>query len=493
MALNQSDAGVPAASVNDAELDARLTGMEQRLGEAMEGRMQAMMSQVMSQLPSLMRGALDVGGVQQEEESGGDVGASTGASGDAAAPNSSQGSAATGTVGVGGYGRGYGSQGETAATGGGVGGVFVSGDVAGEGLFTGGGGISKLAASHVNPPQLKKGAEQYPGRRQDMIVQAGILDIGDVFSGGGVLPDINKPQTALLEQGFSYAAIRKTYLAWKFLSAALTTETDKAILRRCTNPREALRQLDAAYLPETQGAQQQLFREFQQYQTPRKENPVASLNKLMGMANMMRQGGGATVNDQFVFARLIDSLPNPEYEITKQTLSVVQPLTRDILVQQLSTRFNLLTEEWRKEGEKGSGGEQAYIAGDGTGKGRQAGGGRGSKSNGRGSKKKAGTDDRVDHRRCFRCNHRGHRIPDCTTKKLEQCDTCSGFGHNREKCATPTEEACMAVVEHPNFAVVSFEEQYDRAEELCKMDPGWEKLTEDEKEAKVQEVITESF
>ncbi|CAB1113716.1 unnamed protein product [Ectocarpus sp. CCAP 1310/34] len=45
MALNQGDAGVPAASVNDAELDARLTGMEQRLGEAMEGRMQAMMSQ----------------------------------------------------------------------------------------------------------------------------------------------------------------------------------------------------------------------------------------------------------------------------------------------------------------------------------------------------------------------------------------------------------------------------------------------------------------
>ncbi|CAB1108541.1 unnamed protein product [Ectocarpus sp. CCAP 1310/34] len=128
-----------------------------------------------------------------------------------------------------------------AATGGGVGGVFVSGDVAGEGLFTGGGGILKLAASHVNPPQLKKGAEQYPGWRQDMIVQAGILDIGDVFSGGGVLPDINKPQTAFLEQGFSYAAIRKTYLAWNFLSAALTTETDKAILRRCTNPREALR------------------------------------------------------------------------------------------------------------------------------------------------------------------------------------------------------------------------------------------------------------
>jgi len=496
MELNQGEAGDPAASVNDAELDARLTGMEQRLGDAMEGRMQAMMAQVMSQLPSLMRGALDVGGVQQEEESGGDVGASTGASGDADAPNSNQGSAATGTVGGGGYGGGYGPQGEAATTGSGVGGGFASGGVAGEGLFTGGGGISKFTTSHVNPPLLKKGAEQYPGWRQDMIVQAGILDVGDVFSGGGVLPDVTKSQVALLGQGFSHAALRKTYLAWNFLSAALTTETDKAILRRCTNPREALRQLDAAYLPETQGAQQQLFREFQQYQTPRKENPVASLNKLVGMANMMQKGGGAMVNDQFVFARLIDSLPNPEYEVTKQTLSVVQPLTRDILVQQLSTRFNLLTEEWRKEGGKRSGGEQAYFTSDGAGKGRQAGGGRGSKSNGRGSKKKAGTDDRVDHRRCFRCNHRGHMKPECTTKEedfLEQCDTCSGFGHNSEKCATPTEKACMAVVEHANLAVVSFEEQYDRAENMCKKDPTWDKLTEDEKDDMVQQVITEDF
>jgi len=223
---------------------------------------------------------------------------------------------------------------------------------------------------------------------------------------------------------------------------------------------------------------------------------VASLNKLVGMANMMQKGGGAMVNDQFVFARLIDSLPNPEYEVTKQTLSVVQPLTRDILVQQLSTRFNLLTEEWRKEGGKRSGGEQAYFTSDGAGKGRQAGGGRGSKSNGRGSKKKAGTDDRVDHRRCFRCNHRGHMKPECTTKEedfLEQCDTCSGFGHNSEKCATPTEKACMAVVEHANLAVVSFEEQYDRAENMCKKDPTWDKLTEDEKDDMVQQVITEDF
>lgn len=107
-----------------------------------------------------------------------------------------------------------------------------------------------------------------------MIVQAGILNIGGVFSRGGVLPDIPKSQQTLLNEEFSQTAVQKKFFACNILSAALTTETDKAILRRCANPREVLQLLDAAYLSETQGARQQLFREFQQYQTPRKEIPL---------------------------------------------------------------------------------------------------------------------------------------------------------------------------------------------------------------------------
>lgn len=57
------------------------------------------------------------------------------------------------------------------------------------------------------------------------------------------------------------------------------------------------------------------------------------------------------MNEQFVFARLIDSLPHPEDDVTRQTLSVFTPLTRDVLVSQLSTGFNLLSEEWKREGE----------------------------------------------------------------------------------------------------------------------------------------------
>lgn len=63
----------------------------------------------------------------------------------------------------------------------------------------------------------------------------------------------------------------------------------------------------------------------------------------------------------------------------------------------------------------------------------------------------------------------------CTTKEeafLEQCDTCSGFGHNSKQCptpTTPTEQACLAVVEEALISGVeeaklnlpTFEEQYD--------------------------------
>eukprot|EP00752_Nemacystus_decipiens_P017377 g15572.t1 len=229
------------------------------------------------------------------------------------------------------------------------------------------------------------------------------------------------------------------------------------------------------------------------------------------MATMMAQGGGASVNEQFVFARLIDSLPVPEYEVTKQTLSVFNPLTRDVLVAQLSTRFNALSEQWKKEGKRGSGGEQAYIADTGNGNGtvRKSKGGRGSKDNGRSK------DNRVDHRRCYRCNHRGHVKPDCNTKEedfLEQCDTCSGFGHNSKQCPTPTaatETSCVAVVEHALTGVVvspgeaetkkectsaeSWDEFDDTYKMLSKTEPGWNNMTIGQRSVKVMDLLDSAF
>lgn len=205
-----------------------------------------------------------------------------------------------------------------------------------------------------------------PGLEEGFYQTGRDAGIADVFSGLDLLPDVNKSPADLRTEGFTHAEIKQTYLAWNFLSSALYTDKDKDIIRRSSDPRAALQGLDAAYFPETQGAQRELFRKFQQYTTPLKENPVESLNKLQDMANQMSSGGPA-VGEQFAFSRLIDSLPSTAYEVTKQILGATKPLTRDVLISQLSTRYSALTTQWEAEGEKRKGGEQAYFAGDGNG------------------------------------------------------------------------------------------------------------------------------
>eukprot|EP00903_Cladosiphon_okamuranus_P011473 g10806.t1 len=88
------------------------------------------------------------------------------------------------------------------------------------------------------------------------------------------------------------------------------------------------------------------------------ENAVESLNKLQDMANQMLSGG-SPVGNQFVFSRLTDSLPSPAYEVTKQIPGVIQPLSRDVLISQLTKPYSALRVQWgfdSDEATRGGGG-----------------------------------------------------------------------------------------------------------------------------------------
>lgn len=290
----------------------------------------------------------------------------------------------------------------------------------------------------MTAPTFKGGAAKYPGWKTDFLVQGGFANLSDVFLGRGRLPHVTKSTSTLLAEGFPQQTIKTTFFAWKYLSDALPDDADKAIIRRSKEPRDALQQLDAVYLPETQGALQELFDQFQQYETKPTDNPTDSLNKLASIRDLLGDNQGPVIDDQFLYQRLIASLPLPEYEVTKQTLAACRPLTRDDVVSQLSTRFSILDKQRKEKREKGM--QQAYIGSvsNGGGHGKQAIRGRGGQGRDRGGQGR-GRDQKGEHhhKRCYRCRWPGHHSEDCTKPEkdfLERCANCSGYGHNANKC-----------------------------------------------------------
>ena len=88
---------------------------------------------------------------------------------------------------------------------------------------------------------LKEG-KVFQKLKGDFLLKANMLDIYDHFVGQRVravpVGDPLKQQAVLLREGFSPEEIKGAYQAWNFLDAALQSEEDRAILKRCRSPRE---------------------------------------------------------------------------------------------------------------------------------------------------------------------------------------------------------------------------------------------------------------
>lgn len=161
---------------------------------------------------------------------------------------------------------------------------------------------------------------------------------------------------------------------------------------------------DLAGKPETEGAIEDLFNQFQRYRVSADKNPIETLHELETISELINECGDAHLPDRFFFSSFINALP-PECEIATENLSSNERLTRSDVIRVVGNRY---TNSCNKKAVKGPRGpaQQVFLAGAGGRENhRQSNNGRNGEGRGRG---KGGGKGEGDARRCYRCNRKGH-------------------------------------------------------------------------------------
>ena len=317
-----------------------------------------------------------------------------------------------------------------------------------------------------------------------------MLDITAHFVDQGMravpVGDPLKQKAVLLQEGFSNDEIRTAYQAWNFIDAALQSESDRSILKRCKSPREVFERLEKWHDPDSEVATQRLYDKFHEFTIPPHSDPIAALHDLEDINSQMHEKGIGRIPEAVLHARFVRALPD-EYSLVKETLQAMKNRDRDEIIRMVSTRHSNLPQ---KKGAQRSSRqpEQAFASNESgnrsgarRGRDRRNGGGqgrgRGGNSHGgvgnnnssgtpsgstsspvetQGSSDGAGSlggggDGRhhIPSGRCFRCRQRGHRRQDCTTRESDfvpRCNRCTGYGHEESSCSS---DAAILVVELP--------------------------------------------
>ena len=348
----------------------------------------------------------------------------------------------------------------------------------------------KSLPARVVPPVLKAEKGGFQKFKHDFFLKANMLDITAHFVDQGMravpVGDPLKQKAVLLQEGFSNDEIRTAYQAWNFIDAALQSESDRSILKRCKSPREVFERLEKWHDPDSEVATQRLYDKFHEFTIPPHSDPIAALHDLEDINNEMHEKGIGRIPEAVLHARFVRALPD-EYSLVKETLQAMKNRDRDEIIRMVSTRHSNLP---RKNGAQRSSRqpEQAFASNESgnrsgarRGRDRRNGGGqgrgRGGSSHGgvgnnnspgtpsgstsspvetQGSSDGAGSlggggDGRhhIPSGRCFRCRQRGHRRQDCTTRESDfvpRCNRCTGYGHEESSCSS---DAAILVVELP--------------------------------------------
>ena len=345
----------------------------------------------------------------------------------------------------------------------------------------------KSLPARVVPPVLKAEKGGFQKFKHEFFLKANMLDITAhlVDQGMRAVPvgDPLKQKAVLLQEGFSNDEIRTAYQAWNFIDAALQSESDRSILKRCKSPREVFERLEKWHDPDSEVATQRLYDKFHEFTIPPHSDPITALHDLEDTNNQMHEKGIGRIPDAVVHARFVRALPD-EYSLVKETLQAMKNRDRDEIIRMVSTRHSNLP---RKNGAQRSSRqpEQAFASSESgdrsgarRGRDRRNGGGQGrgrggSSHGGVGNNNSSGTpsgstsspvetqgssdgasslggsgDGRhhIPSGRCFRCRQRGHRKRDCTTRESDfvpRCTRCTGFGHEESSC--PSDMAVMVM------------------------------------------------
>ena len=348
----------------------------------------------------------------------------------------------------------------------------------------------KSLPTRVVAPVLKAEKGSFQKFKHEFFLKTNMLDITDHFVGQGMravpVGDPLKQKAVLLQEGFSNEEIKGAYQAWNFIDAALQSDSDRSILKRCKSPREVFERLEKWHDPDSEVATQRLYDKFHEFTIPPHSDPIAALHDLEDINNQMHEKGIGRIPEAVLHARFVRALPD-EYSLVKETLQAMKNRDRDEIIRMVSTRHSNLP---RKNGAQRSSRqpEQAFASNESgnrsgarRGRDRRNGGGqgrgRGGNSHGgvgnnnssgtpsgstsspvetQGSSDGAGSlggggDGRhhIPSGRCFRCRQRGHRRQDCTTRESDfvpRCNRCTGYGHEESSCSS---DAAILVVELP--------------------------------------------
>ena len=348
----------------------------------------------------------------------------------------------------------------------------------------------KSLPARVVPPVLIAEKGGFQKFKHEFFLKTNMLDITDHFVGQGMravpVGDPLKQKAVLLQEGFSNEEIKGAYQAWNFIDAALQSDSDRSMLKRCKSPREVFERLEKWHDPDSEVATQRLYDKFHEFAIPPHSDPIAALHDLEDINNQMHEKGIGRISEAVLHARFVRALPE-EYSLVKETLQAMKNRDRDEIIRIASTRPSNLPQ--KKGAQRTSRRpEQAFVSSesgnrsgarrgrDRRGGGRQGRGRRGNNGGGGGNNNSSGTpgggasssvgtqrsgdgsgnpgsggDGRhnIPSGRCFRCRQRGHRRQDCTTRESDfvpRCNRCTGYGHEESSCSS---DAAVLVVELP--------------------------------------------